>query len=330
MVRFFLGAGLAVLLLVGVIGGLAGWERLTRNTRLLNVSYDPTRELWAELHAAFAERAGGVDLRTSHGGSTSQARAVLDGLAADVVSLAMWADVDALRQASLIAPGWEQRYPPAYLSTVVFVVRRGNPHAIHDWPDLLADDVAVITPSPKTSGNGRMSFLAAWGAARLVPGGSDEATRTFVRRLYARVPVLDTTARASALTFAQKGLGDVLLTWENEAHLLVREFPAALAIVYPSRSIRAEPPVAIVDRVVDRKGTRPLATAYLDFLYSESGQEILARHHYRPTNAAIWKRHAERFGSLPLFAITEIVPGGWAEAQERFFVAGGEYDRLGK
>jgi len=312
------GAVAAVVLLVGVVGGLAAWERWTRGVRLLNVSYDPTRELWAELNAAFARRSDErIDLRTSHGGSSSQARAVLDGLDADVVSLALWPDVDGLRQAGLVAPGWDAR-PAPYFSTVVFVVRKGNPLGLRDWPDLVAKDAAVVTPNPKTSGNGRASFVAAWGAT-LRRTGSEDAAREFVRELYRRVPVLDTGARNAALTFSQKRIGDVQLAWENEAYLQLREFPDALEVVHPSGgSLRVEPPVAVVDKVVDRKGTRAVAEAYLDFLGTPEAREILARHHYRP-------RGSDAAG---LFDVREVVPGGWAEAQGRFFAQGGEYDRL--
>lgn len=319
--RGFVGGALAAtLVLVGVVGGLAAWERWTRGVRLLNVSYDPTREVWAELNVAFARKAGGgIDLRTSHGGSSSQARAVLDGLDADVVSLALWPDVDGLRQAGLVAPGWDAR-PAPFFSTVVFVVRKGNPLGLRDWPDLVAKDATIVTPNPKTSGNGRAAFLAAWGATRRRTG-SEDAARDFVRELYRRVPVLDTGARNATLTFGQKRIGDVQLAWENEAYLQLREFPDALEVVHPtSGSLLVEPPVAVVDTVVDRKGTRAVATAYLAFLDTAEAREILSRHHYRP-------RGADAAG---LFDIRDVVPGGWAEAQARFFAQGGEYDRLAR
>lgn len=335
---FLVGALTATVLLGSVAGGMAVWERLTCGTRLLNVSYDPTREMWKEVNAAFVEQhplAAGRLMRTSHGGSTSQARAVLDGLEADIVSLALWSDVDGLRQGGLVAAGWEERYPPPFHSTVVFLVRKGNPHGIRDWPDLLKDGVQIITPNPKTSGNGRMSLLAAWGAIQTAPGGSEEKARAFVAEMYRRVPVLDTGARNATLTFSQKKVGDVQIAWENEAFLQLREFPDELEMVYPSRSIRAEPPVALVDRTVDRKGTREVAQAFLDFLKEEPTQEILARHHYRPTHPEVWARYGEQFGPrgqkpMPLFGIDDFVPGGWSAAQEKFFGPGGEYDRLAR
>jgi sulfate transport system substrate-binding protein len=313
---FLAGALVAVLLLGGTVTGLT---LLGTRPALLNVSYDPTRELWVELNEAFAARnPGTLRLQMSHGGSSAQARAVLDGLRADVVTLALWSDVDALRAGGLIADGWEERYPPPYFSTIVFVVRAGNPKGIQDWPDLIREGVQVITPNPKTSGNGKLSFLAAWGAIQTTTG-SEEQARDYVRALYQHVPVLDSGARSATLTFAQKKVGDVQITWENEAHLELKEYPGELEIVYPARSIRAEPPVAIVDKVVERKGTRDLAEAYLKFLYTDEGQEIIARHHYRPANAAKDPR---------LFGITDVVPGGWGAAQDKFFGSKGEYDRL--
>jgi sulfate transport system substrate-binding protein len=321
-VRAFVeGVLLAVLVLGGTVSGLT---LFASRPALLNVSYDPTRELWHDLNEAFAEqqaRETGTrpTIQVSHGGSSSQARAVIDGLQADVVTLALWSDVDALRARGLLADGWEQRYPLPYFSTIVFVVRGGNPKGIQDWPDLIHDGVQIITPNPKTSGNGKLSFLAAWGAIQ-TSTGSEEQARAFVRDLYKHVPVLDTGARGATLTFAQKRVGDVQITWENEAYLQLQEYPGQLEIVYPSRSIKAEPPVAVVDKVVDRKGTRALAEAYLKFLATDVGQKIIEKHHYRPRSATSDARN--------LFTITDFVPGGWAAAQEKFFGARGEYDRL--
>jgi sulfate transport system substrate-binding protein len=305
------------------------------DVELLNVSYDPTRELWRDVNERFAphfERQTGRRLvvRQSHGGSSSQARAVFDGLEADVVTLALWSDTDALRRLGLLAEGWQQRLPNRsvpYFSTVVFVVRKGNPLGVHDWPNLVRPGVRVITPSPKTSGNGKLSFLAAWGSVRR-RGGTDEEARDFVAGLYRRVPVLDPGARAATVTFAQKKIGDVHLTWENEARLEVAESAGELEVVYPPASIRAEPPVAVVDATVDRKGTRVAAEQYLQFLYTEEAQEIIARHHYRPTHPDVARRHADDFPAIDLFDITVVTTGGWAEAQERFFAEGGVFDGI--
>ncbi len=312
--------------------GCEGNSRPT--TELLNVSYDPTRELWHDLNAKFLadyeEQTGQrLSIRQSHGGSSSQARAVLDGLEADVVTLALWSDTDALRRFGLIQEGWEERLPNRslpYTSTIVFVVRRGNPKGIKSWDDLVQGDVQIITPNPKTSGNGRMSFLAAWGAV-LQRGGSEEQARAYVTELYRRVPVLDTGARGATLTFTQKGLGDVHLTWENEAHLEVAESNGKLEIIYPPLSLRAEPPVAVVDENVDRRGTRGAAEAYLKFLYTDVAQEIIAQHHFRPINTTILQRHADQLPDIPLFSVTSFVHD-WSEAQTRFFADGGVFDRI--
>ncbi|MCX8073295.1 MAG: sulfate ABC transporter substrate-binding protein [Candidatus Binatia bacterium] len=301
---------------------------------LLNASYDPTRELWRDLNGAFRakyEAEGGKRLviRQSHGGSGSQARAVIDGLAADVVTLALWPDVDAIRKAGLIPEGWEQRLPNnsvPYVSTIVFVVRKGNPKNIRDWADLVRPGVQVITPNPKTSGNGRLSFLAAWGAV-VLRGGSEADARDYVTKLYRNVPVLDTGARGATTTFVQRGMGDVHLSWENEAHLEVRESQGGVEIVYPPISILAEPPVAWVDRVVERKGTRAVAEAYLRFLFTPAAQEMIAQHYYRPVDRAVLERYAERFPALRLFRVQEIV-SGWEAAQEKFFAEGALFDRI--
>jgi sulfate transport system substrate-binding protein len=314
--------------------GLAAAGCKPEPRELLNVSYDPTRELWRDVNQSFIaqyEKETGEKLiiRQSHGGSASQARAVIDGQDADVVTLALWPDTDAIRRKGLIAEGWEKRLPNnslPYFSTIVFVVRKGNPKAIKDWPDIVKSDVQIITPNPKTSGNGKLSFLAAWGSV-LHRGGSDEAARDFVADLYKRTPVLDTGARGSTTTFAQKGIGDVHLTWENEAHLEVRESGGALEVVYPSVSIRAEPPVAVVDSVVDRKGTRAAAEAYLKFLFTDEGQEIIARHFYRPSNETVLRKHAEQFPPIAFVPLTRFAKD-WDEAQKKFFSEGGVFDQI--
>ena len=307
-----------------------------RAVELLNVSYDPTRELYTDVNRAFAARWQAqtgqvVTIKQSHGGSGAQARAVIEGLEADVVTLALGYDIDAIQAAGLIAPGWQQRLPhnsAPYTSTIVFLVRRGNPKQIRDWPDLVRTEVAVITPNPKTSGGARWNYLAAWGYALQQSGGSEAAARDFVARLYKNVPVLDTGARGATTTFVQRGLGDVLLAWENEALLALEELgPDRFEIVVPSLSILAEPPVAVVDRVVDRRGTRAVAQAYLEFLYSEEGQEIVARHHYRPRLANVAAQYADRFPAVPLLTIDEAF-GGWQQAQRKHFSDGGVFDEI--
>ena len=303
---------------------------------LLNVSYDPTRELYADFNVAFArywKTRTGQEVRVdqSHGGSGAQARHVIDGLAADVVTLALAADVDAIAaQAQLLPLNWQSRLPDnssPYTSTIVFVVRAGNPRGLHDWGDLVRPGVAVITPNPKTSGGARWNYLAAWSWARAQPGGDDASAREFVRRLYHNVPVLDTGARGSTTTFAQRGLGDVLIAWENEALLAVRELGAdKLQIVVPTLSILAEPPVAVVDKVALRHGTRAVAMAYLQYLYSKEGQDIIARHDYRPRDPEVAARYAARFPALKLTSIADF--GGWANAQRVHFMDGGVFDQI--
>lgn len=301
---------------------------------LLNVSYDPTRELWRDLNADFVkhyeQKAGvRVAIKQSHGGSGSQARAVIDGLDADVVTLALYSDTDELRRKGLIPDRWEERLPERslpYFSTIVFVVRRGNPRNIKDWPDLVRSGVQVITPNPKTSGNGKLSLLGAWGSV-LRRGGSEADARTFVTNLYRNVPVLDAGARGATTTFAQKQIGDVHLTWENEARLEVQEAKGELELVYPPSSIRAEPYVAWVDANIDRKGTRAAAEAYLRFLYTDGAQEIIAKHGYRPIRAEILKKHASEFPAIDLFPIT-VVARDWNEAQQKFFATGGVFDAI--
>lgn len=301
---------------------------------LLNVSYDPTRELYRDINAAFAaryerEHGRAVEVKQSHASSGGQARAVIDGLEADVVTLAVWPDVDAVARAGLVASDWEARYDNhsvPYHSVVVFVVRKGNPKGIKDWPDLVRDDVSIITPNPKTSGNGKYSFLAAWGAI-LAAGGSQEDAERFVAEVYRRTPVLDTGARAATATFSQKGIGDVHLTFENEAHLEVAESGGDLEIVYPSRSIRVDPPVAVVDAIVDRRGTRHAAEAYLGFLYSPEGRAIVAKHHYRPWgDDPPLPPDADRWPAIETFDIGFV--GGWETAMKRFFGEGGVFDAI--
>jgi len=306
---------------------------------LLNVSYDPTREYYEQYNPLFtaewARQHPGQQLRISqsHGGSGRQARSVIDGLRADVVTLALAYDVDSIAQRGLIARNWQTRLPnnsAPYTSTMIFLVRRGNPWRIRDWGDLVRSGISVVTPNPKTSGGARWNYLAAWGYALRQAGGNAQTARDFVQRLYRNVPVLDTGARGSTTTFAQRRIGDVLITWENEAHLALAEFGATnFQIVYPSVSILAEPTVAVVDRVVDRKGTRAAAEAYLRFLYSDAAQDLAARNHYRPRNAAILARYRQSFPDIPLFTIDEVF-GGWAAAQRAHFADGAIFDQISR
>jgi sulfate transport system substrate-binding protein len=332
-----MSAGISRRLAAAVLGfALLSASPGDARTTLLNVSYDPTRELWRDLNTAFiaahATATGtALAIRQSHGGSSTQARAVIDGLDADVVTLATWSDVDAIRQRGLIGPTWQQRLPNRslpYVSTVVFVVRRGNPRGIRDWPDLVKPGVAVITPNPKTSGNGQLSLYAAWGSVVLRGGTPEDAVR-FVTRLYQHVPVLDSGARSATTTFLRRRIGDVHLAWENEAHLEVRESRGELEVIYPPISIRAEPHVAVVDRNVDRKGTRAAAEAYLAFLYTDEAQEIIARHFYRPGSEKILKKHGAAFPAMRLFAVTEIGQG-WDEVRERLVGDGSVFDAIYK
>jgi len=306
-----------------------------KDITLLNVSYDPTRELWRDINNNFSrqyekEKGDKVSIRQSHGGSSTQARAVIDGLEADVVTLASFLDTDAISKKGLIKPDWVDRLPNRslpYLSTVVFVVRKGNPKGIKDWPDLVnKPDVSIITPNPKTSGNGYMSFFAAWGSV-VLRGGSRQDATDYVTKLYERVPVLDSGARGATTTFVQKGMGDVHLAWENEAHLEVREAKGALELVYPPISIRAEPHVAVVDDNVDRAKTREAAEAYLKYTYTDEAQEIFAKHFYRPSNEAILQKHAATFPEMRLFAITEIAKD-FPDAHKQFIGEGGVFDTI--
>jgi sulfate transport system substrate-binding protein len=305
---------------------------------LLNVSYDPTRELYQAYNQAFArywqDKTGDhVTIRQSHGGSGKQARSVIDGLRADVVTLALAPDIDAIAERGSIRPDWQQQLPlnsAPYTSTIVFLVRKGNPKHIRDWDDLIKPGIQVITPNPKTSGGARWNYLAAWGYALRQHGGDEAKAREFVGRLYRQVPVLDSGARGSTTTFVERGIGDVLLACENEAFLAIEELgPDKVDIVVPSVSILAEPPVAVVDKVVDAQGTRSVAQAYLEYLYSEAGQEIAAKNHYRPTLPAVAERHAQQFPQLSLFKITDVAPS-WAEAQKTHFGDGGVFDQIYK
>ena len=324
----------ALLLLIILAASAAHAATVT----LLNVSYDPTRELYEDYNKAFAAYWKGktgddVKINQSHGGSGKQARSVIDGLEADVVTLALAYDIDALAaQGGLIPAGWQQRLPSnstPYTSTIVFLVRKGNPKGIHDWGDLIRPGVSVVTPSPKTSGGARWNYLAAWAWALKQPGGSDAAAEAFVKKLYHNVPVLDSGARGATVTFVQRGIGDVLLAWENEAFLAVKEFgDAKFDIVAPSLSIVAEPPVSVVDQNVDQHGTRRVAEEYLKYLYSAQGQEIAARHFYRPRNAAIAARFATQFANIPRLVTIDEVFGGWTRAQATHFADHGTFDRI--
>jgi sulfate transport system substrate-binding protein len=304
--------------------------------KLLNVSYDPTRELYQQVGNAFAAdykaRTGDtVVVSNSHGGSGSQARAVIDGLQADVVTLALAADIGAIQARGLIVPGWQKRLPDnssPYTSTIVFLVRKGNPRKIKDWGDLVKPGVQVVTPNPKTSGGARWAYLAAWDWAAKQPGGNAEKAKAFVAALYKHVPVLDSGARGSTVTFTKRGIGDVLPSWENEAHLALKEQGGdQYQIIYPSRSILAEPPVALVDKNVDRHGTRKVAEAFLKFLYTPKAQEIEARAFYRPRNQQVAAKYKGQFPAIKLSTIDEDF-GGWAKAQATHFADGGVFDQI--
>jgi sulfate transport system substrate-binding protein len=306
---------------------------------LLNVSYDPTRELYQDFNKAFAadwkQKTGQtVEVEQSHGGSGKQARAVIDGLQADVVTLALAYDIDAIADnAHLVDPGWQKRLPQnstPYTSTIVFLVRKGNPKGIKDWPDVIRKGVTVITPNPKTSGGARWNYLAAWGYAFNHSNHNEQKAREFIAALYKNVPVLDSGARGSTTTFVERGLGDVLLSWENEAYLAVKEFGAdKFEIVNPSSSILAEPPVAVVDTNVDRHGTRKVAEAYLNYLYTDAGQEIAAKNFYRPRSEAVLAKYRSQFPDIQLFSITDVA-GTWTETQKKHFADHGLFDQLYK
>jgi sulfate transport system substrate-binding protein len=306
--------------------------------KLLNVSYDPTREFYEEYNRAFAAYWKGktgdtVIVNQSHGGSGKQARSVIDGLEADVVTLALAYDIDALAtQGGLVPPNWQKRLPDnsaPYTSTIVFLVRKGNPKNIHDWGDLVRPGVAVVTPSPKTSGGARWNYLAAWAWALKQPDGSDATAEAFVKKLYHNVPVLDSGARGATVTFVERGIGDVLLAWENEAYLAVKELgPNKFDIIAPSISILAEPPVSLVDQNVDQHGTRKAAVEYLKYLYSPQGQEIAAKHFYRPRDEAVAAKYANQFQRIPLLVTVDAVFGGWTKAQATHFADRGTFDRI--
>ena len=305
-------------------------------TTILNVSYDPTRELYQDYDKFFIpdwKKQAGEDLavKQSHGGSGKQARAVLDGLDADVVTLALAYDIDVLAEKGLVAKDWQKKFKDnssPYTSTIVFLVRKGNPKGIKDWNDLIKPGVEVITPNPKTSGGARWNYLAAWDYALKQPGGNDAKAKDFVKKLYANVKVLDSGARGSTTTFTERGIGDVLIAWENEAYLSVKELgPDKFEIVTPSISILAEPPVAVVDKVVDRKGTRKVATAYLEKLYSPIGQEIAAQNYYRPRDPKVAAKYANQFAKVKLVTIDQVF-GGWQKAQKTHFNDGGVFDEI--
>lgn len=316
--------------------GLLAQTALAADVSLLNVSYDPTRELYQDVNAAFAKQwqaktGDKVTIKQSHGGSGKQARTVIDGLDADVVTLALAYDIDEIAQKGLLKTDWQKRLPhnaSPYSSTIVFLVRKGNPKKIKDWDDLAKPGIAVITPNPKTSGGARWNYLAAWGHALKQPGGNDAKARDFVGRIFKNVPVLDSGARGSTTTFVERGIGDVLITWENEAFLAIKELgPDKVQIVTPPQSILAEPPVAVVDKVVDKHGNRKVAEAYLQFLYSDEGQEIIAKNWYRPSVEKQAKKAAGQFPAIKLFTIDELF-GGWTNAQKAHFSDGGTFDQL--
>jgi sulfate/thiosulfate-binding protein len=324
-------------LLAGLLAGalLAG-SAVAADVSLLNVSYDPTREFYKEFDDAFAKhwkaKAGDTAIiRQSHGGSGKQARAVIEGLQADVVTLALAYDIDAIADAGLIPSEWQKRLPhnsSPYTSTIVFLVRKGNPKGIRDWNDLVKSGVSIVTPNPKTSGGARWNYLAAWAYALEQPGGNEGKAKEFVGQLYRNVKVLDSGARGSTTTFVERGIGDVLLAWENEAYLSLKEAGAdKLEIVTPSLSILAEPPVTIIDRVVDKRGTRKVAQAYLEYLYSPEGQELAARHFYRPTDAQVAAKYSKQFVKTRLITVEKVF-GGWRNAQKVHFSDGGIFDQI--
>jgi sulfate/thiosulfate transport system substrate-binding protein len=322
----------------GALGlALAGPAQAQKPVTLLNVSYDPTRELYQAVNGAFAakwkaEKGVDVTIRQSHGGSGKQARSVIDGLEADVVTLALAYDIDEIADKARLLPAeWQKRLPDnsaPYTSTIVFLVRKGNPRHIKDWDDIARPGVSVITPNPKTSGGARWNYLAAWGYALRTFGGDQAKAKDFVARIYKNVPVLDSGARGSTTTFVERGIGDVLLAWENEAELAVKELgPDKVEIVAPSVSILAEPTVAVVDKIAKKHGTLEIAQAYLQFLYSDQGQELIAQHYYRPRNPALAARYAAQFPKVTLFTVDSVF-GGWTRAQAEHFADGGTFDEI--
>ncbi len=349
--RNFLGSSLALALVAlgagcnksadasGAPGGSANAKPAAQEVTLLNVSYDPTREFYGDYNQLFAEhwkkeKGQAVTVKQAHGGSGKQARAVIDGLEADVVTLALAYDVDALfKKGKLIPENWRTRLPEGsapYTSTIVFVVRKGNPKNLKDWSDLIKPGVQVIAPNPKTSGGARYVYLGAWGYALKQPGADETKAKDFVGKLYGNVPVLDSGARGSTTTFTERNIGDALLTWENEAALTLKEAGAEkVEVVVPSISILAEPPVSVVDKVVDKKGTREVAEAYLKYLYEPAAQELAVKHHYRPRNADVAQKHAAEFPKLALFTVDETF-GGWDKAQKTHFDDGGVFDEIYK
>jgi len=337
-VRGLLLAGLGVLTGLAALAACDSRHASTAaQVTLLNVSYDPTRELYADFNGAFArywlaKTGQRVRVDQSHGGSGKQARSVIDGLAADVVTLALAADIDAIAtQGKLLPLNWQSRLPEnsaPYTSTIVFLVRHANPRNLHDWGDLVQPGVSVITPNPKTSGGARLNYLAAWGYALRQPGGSDSSARAFVAKLYHNVPVLDAGARGAITTFAERGLGDVLITWESEALLAQKELePGSVAVVVPSVSVLAEPPVAVVAKVAQRHGTLAVAQGYLEYLYTDEGQDIGARNYFRPRSPTVATKYARRFAGMALFTVEQVF-GGWEKAQTTHFADGGVFDQL--
>ena len=315
----------------------AAGQSSNKPVTLLNVSYDPTRELFKDINKAFAadwkQKTGqDVTIKQSHGGSSKQARAVIDGLEADVVTLALAYDIDALHDvANLVPLDWQKRLPlnsSPYTSTITFLVRKGNPKHIKDWDDLIRSDVTVVTPNPKTSGSARWNYLAAWGYALRRPGGNETTAREFITKLYKRVPVLDSGARGATTTFVERGIGDVLINWENEILLGAKELGAdKFEVVAPSVSILTEPTVSVVDKVASKHGTRAVAQAYLEYLYTPQGQEIIAKHYYRPTLASVAAKYANQFPKVPLFTLADIV-GDWRKTQKTHFADGGVFDQI--
>jgi sulfate/thiosulfate-binding protein len=325
-----------ILVAVAAAAGIAAAQGTPKPVTLLNVSYDPTRELYEDFNKQFAtywktKTGQEVTIRQSHGGSGKQARSVIDGLAADVVTLALGYDIDALADNGLVPVDWQKRLPhnsSPYTSTIVFLVRKGNPKKINDWPDLIRPGVSVVTPNPKTSGGARWNYLAAWGYALRQPGGNEAKAKEFVSQLYKNVPVLDAGARGSTTTFVERGIGDVLIAWENEALLAVKELgPGKVDLVVPSVSILAEPPVTVVDKVAKKHGTTAVAQAYLRYLYAAEGQEIIAKHYYRPVDQGVAAKYAAQFPKVQLFSLAD-VSGDWRKTQKTHFADGGVFDQL--
>jgi sulfate transport system substrate-binding protein len=334
--RTFSTLALAALTALAGVASLVPAVAQAKDVTLLNVSYDPTRELYQQYNEAFAKywktkTGDNVTVKASHGGSGKQARSVIDGLEADVVTLALAYDIDAIAEKGLLSSDWQKQFKnnsTPYSSTIIFLVRKGNPKGIKNWGDLIKPGVGVITANPKTSGGARWAYLAAYGYALKQPGGTDAKAREYIKQLFENVPVLDSGARGSTVTFAERGQGDVLLSWENEAGLVLKEFGAEkFDVVYPPISIKAEPPVAVVDKVVDKRGTRDVAKAYLEYLYSPEGQDIAGKNFYRPLDKAAADKYAKQFPKLNLFGIDETF-GGWAKAQKTHFADGGVFDQI--